>query len=299
MGNIIDSQKQQADSIDLTDNNLSVKNQFNASGPSTFYKEVTFNDLSTFNKPVKFVSDMTVNGKINDINLDDLQNAVNSMTGPTGKINTSSIKTSNLDINGDISNSGTGDVYITANTGIGLQLKDGKTGGAYIKLYNGIVTVNGSITAGAISGNSLDLKSGTIASGDITSSGVITGTSLDLKTGSIASGDIKAGAITSSGVITGNSLDLKTGTISSGAITSSGVISGTSLDLTTGTIKSGAITSTGDIIGGTLSLGREGLKIGTQSWRIKENSSGSLCFYKDTQGLACINSAGNLVTFTA
>ena len=73
MGNIIDSQKQQADSIDLTDNNLSVKNQFNASGPSTFYKEVTFNDLSTFNKPVKFVSDMTVNGKINDINLDDLQ----------------------------------------------------------------------------------------------------------------------------------------------------------------------------------------------------------------------------------
>jgi hypothetical protein len=268
MGNIISNTTQQTTALDLSNGNLNVKNQFSASGPSTFNgtgtfnKPVILNDTSTFNatgvfnKPVTFNDSVMIpNNKINNIDLTSLSSTsdvstlrttVSNLVGPTGTIDTSLVKTSKLDINGDIVNTGTGAAYITANTGTGLTLKDGlTTGGSNIKIYNGTVTVNGALTTGAITG------------------GAITGTSLSAGTGAISGGSIRGTSLNivnglnvpfkvdNSGAITGTSLSAgSTGAISGGAFTGSslsvgsGAISGGSLNVGAGAIKGGEIKGT-------------------------------------------------------
>jgi len=278
MGNIISNTTQQTTALDLSNGNLNVKNQFSASGPSTFNgtgtfnKPVILNDTSTFNatgvfnKPVTFSDNVSIsNNMINGVNLANtatdvstLRTTVSNLVGPTGTIDTSLVKTSKLDINGDIVNTGTGAAYITANTGTGLTLKDGlTTGGANIKIYNGTVTVNGALTTGAITGGAItgtSLSAGT---------GAISGGSLDAGTGTIKGGSIRGTSLNivnglnvpfkvdNSGAITGTSLSAgSTGAISGGAFTGtslsvgSGAITGGSLDAGTGTIKGGLIRGT-------------------------------------------------------
>jgi len=325
MGNIISNTTQQTTALDLSNGNLNVKNQFSASGPSTFNgtgtfnKPVILNDTSTFNatgvfnKPVTFSDNVSIsNNMINGVNLANtatdvstLRTTVSNLVGPTGTIDTSLVKTSKLDINGDIVNTGTGAAYITANTGTGLTLKDGlTTGGANIKIYNGTVTVNGALTTGAITG------------------GAITGTSLSAGTGAISGGSLDAGTGTiKGGSIRGTSLNIVNGLNVPFKVDNSGAITGTSLSASSGAITGGAITGTslsagtGAISGGSLDAGAgvikttgsmsagSGLKIGSiNNWTINEDLNGRLCFYKGAgtatpAGFACIDTTGNLVPF--
>jgi len=294
MGNIISNTTAQTTALDLSNGNLTVKNQFSASGPSTFNgtgtfnKPVIYNDTSTFNatgvfnKPVTFGDSVSIsNNMINGVNLastatdvSTLRTTVTNLIGPTGTIDTSLVKTSKLDINGDIVNTGTGAAYITASTGAGLVLKDGLTsGGANIKIYNGNITLNAPMSgtslelsdglkAKAMTGTSLTVGWGPISSGsvntaDITAARIKLGTAPGSYVDLAATGVLKGGSI-SVGAMTGTSLNVgPTGTISGGAITGTSM-TGTSLNLgATGTIAAGAITVT-SMTGTSLNLGATG-----------------------------------------
>lgn len=328
MGNIINSRQEQLTALDLTGGNLNVKNQFSASGPSvfngtgTFNKAVIHNDISTFNatgifnKPVTFNDSINIpSNKINNIDLTSLsstsdvsklQTTVSSLVGPTGAIDTSSVKTSKLDINGDIVNTGTGPAYITANTGAGLVLKDGNATGANIKIYNGAVTfsgpmsgtsldLTGGLKAGAMTGSSLNVKgemtgsslnvTGAMTGSSLNVTGAMTGASLNVGFGAINGGSVRTGAITS-GPITGTSLSAGSGALSGGSLNVTGAMTGASLNVT------GAITGT--------SLSAPSLNLTSSSggnWSIKEEGTKGLCFFKGTTGFACISSDGNLIAY--
>ena len=302
MGNIISNTTAQTTALDLSDGNLTVKNQFSASGPSTFNgtgtfnKPVILNDISTFNatgvfnKPVTFGDSVSIsNNMINGVNLastatdvSTLRTTVTNLIGPTGTIDTSLVKTSKLDINGDIVNTGTGAAYITASTGAGLVLKDGLTsGGANIKIYNGYVIVNGTavnvyapLTLDGFplntKGGEINTSGGKINGGDITGSsfntlGSIKGASLSIGTmvggttiGSmtLAGGSITAGAITGTSLDAGSGTIKTTGQLSGGSLNVSGPMTGTSLTTTNGgNINAG----TGAISGGSLNVGTGGM----------------------------------------
>ena len=152
-----------------------------------------------------------------------------SATGTFG-----AIKTSLLDINGNITSS-VGPKYITASTASGLKLENGST------TSNGFVQVNsnGSISIIPYSGTSLILGGNMTGSGNINAGA---GTFSSLST----SGTLSAGAGTLTSLNLTNALTGTAGTFS-GLLTGNGGLTTTSLTGTDGTF-SGMLTANGGLI---------------------------------------------------
>ena len=316
--------------INLANGDLAVKQKLTVTGLSTFNDDITLAtgkkvngvDVAALNTNFGTLQ-TTVNGAVaGAVSGDFATKDINARSLTTsGAGNFGSLRTSNIDINGNITST-TGKSYITADTTTGVKVTNGlpstdplyayqtisNTGDINIRVANGKQISFGSIN---IVNNSLNGIGVLNTTGAITSGGYLTGNGLNLNSDFsagnlslpalyfdtnkvLSSSEIKFGANT---ILNTTSLTVPTVT-TTGRITSGGGITNTGTLSNTGTLtNTGAIVNTG------------ALKLGTNKWMINEvidatKSSGAprLCFGSEnatgaTTYFACINNSGNLERF--
>ena len=303
MGNIITQTEQDIKSYEVNDNgDFTIKQNFNANTG-------TFNNIVYFKDDVKIVDGKTIDGvDLSGLNTEftTLRNQVSSLTSGagagtfTGAVTATSftgasgeftsIKTSNLDVNGNIISS-TGANFTVPLKGTSGNFTDGLTVDGN-SVFSGSLSSNGlSSTTGNFSGlltanSGLSGPFGTLSSDGISSSaGVFTGSlsangatfsTLSAKSGNFTDGltgpfgTLSSTGISSSdglfsGLLTASGLSSTTGTFS-GQLSANGGLTGPF-----GTLSSTGISSSAGIFSGSLSSNGLSSTTGTFSGQLSAN----------------------------
>ena len=336
MGNTISSSADVQNALDLSNGDTKIKQKLSVLGTSTFTGDSTFGgNLSITNGKINNVSVPTLDSDVTTLKSDvsGLKSTVASVSAgsftnqaiTTTDVNASgngtfnALKTTNIDINGDIISS-TGAKYIIGNSTNGLSLTNGQTTTKAQILLNKDGTVEIAPLLGQkvkindveFSKTALTLAGATTYINNLTTSGLVTSGGLST-TGTVTAGTIQSnGSLSSTGLITasnGITLPAKstltanggitasslnvTGTSSlTGAITANGGLTASTLSVSGTTTATGAITANGGITTSTLTSGdstftgnlnAKNLTIGSTKWLIDEVSDTKgtrLCFGK-------------------
>ena len=310
MGNIITNTSSLTTSLDLADGNAKVKKDLKGVGKSTFTGDSTFDGLIN-----------VTNGKFNNVDIPLLDGAVTKLKTDLTSLNTTidsvkagsfegkaisgatdvtasgtgtfkTIKTTDIDINGDILSS-SGKKYIVSNETSGLSMTNGLSDSkANANAFN--LKADGNIQVTSAVGKSVmindmifsktenPLSRGTYFN-TLTGSGLINIENLNAK-------KVKTASLTVDSESTFTGQIIANGGVKASAITSTGLVTAN------GGISTSTLTATGD-------LNTKNVVIGTNKWVIEEvadaNKGTRLCFGKaDAQGVktywTCMNNTGNL-----
>lgn len=290
--------------LDLTSGDTLVKQKLTVTGTSSFNDDITL----AAGKKINGIDVGSLNTNITTLqsNVTDMNAAVSgdftgkSITGVTdvtasGAGTFGSVKTSNIDINGNITST-SGKSFITGDTATGLKLTNGLPSTDRRYIYQ-TLDANGNIDI---------FTKGKVTIGEGLGSVTINGGSSDISLRNLSlatDGVIK----TSLGIpiLTGSKLQYGKTTVSDSSVVAPYLISANSVNAKTlstseGITNTGAIKNTGDVVNS------GALKLGTNKWLINEvvdaNKGTRLCFgSEDGNGRqvywTCMNNAGNLERF--
>lgn len=330
MGNIITNTSSLTTSLDLADGNAKVKKDLSVAGKSTFTGDSLFNgNLSVTNGKFNSVDVSAMNTDVTKLKTDvtTLSTTVDSVKAgsfegksisgatdvtATGTGTFKTVKTTDIDINGDILSS-TGKKYIITNAASGLSMTNGLTDAT--KINSLTLKADGLIQVTSAPQQNVKINEMTISRIE---NAFAKGTYLTSLNG--LSG-ITTGRLTANESITVNDTVNTKSMKASGLVTCTGGITTTTLTATGDSVledvkASGTISADGGLTASTLTtsgastlkgdLNAKNVIIGTNKWVIEEvadTTKGTrLCFGKaDAQGVktywTCMNNTGNLELF--
>jgi hypothetical protein len=290
--------------LDLTNGDTMVKQKLTVTGTSSFNDDITL----AAGKKINGIDVGSLNTNITTLqsNVSNMNAAVSgdftgkSITGVTdvtasGTGTFSSVKTSNIDINGNITST-SGTSFITGDTSKGLKLTNGLPSTDRRHIYQ-TLDANGNIDI---------FTKGKVTVGEGMGAVTINGSTSDISLRNLtlaSDGVIKT--FSGTPILTGSKLQFNKTIISEASVIGPYIISQNSVNAKTlstseGITNTGTIKNTGDVVNS------GALKLGTNKWLINEvvdtNKGTRLCFgSEDGNGRqvywTCMNNQGNLERF--
>jgi hypothetical protein len=291
--------------LNLANGDTTVKQKLIVTGTSTFNDDITLSagkkingiDVASLNTNIGTLQ-TTVAGMNSAVSGDFSNKAISGATSVTvsGAGTFASVKTSNIDINGNITST-TGKSFITADAASGVKMTNGLASSDPLYAYQSISNT-GDINIRPSTGKQVSFGSINIVNNSINGIGVLNTT----------------GSITSGGTVTAKSLSSDTGLDITGALSSvsfngtkvlgpynitygNTVLNSSSINVpavtTASVTNSGALVNTG------------ALKLGTNKWLINEvkdaQGTARLCFGTEVNGteqyFSCMDKTGDLVKY--